>query len=228
MISKSRRNDIVEELSDIITGHHRVAGRPFIVGITGVDTAGKTQMSRELARVLEKEHKVQVIHVDHFHNEKSFRYNPELSEPEQYYRNSINFQRLVDEILDPLHKLGSINKTLVHLDLPTDTWTLQCSYVVTTDTIVIVEGVFLFRPEIQSYIDFFVYLHVPEAVIMERAHLRDVPRQGEDVLRKYERKYLPAQRDYIRKYRPYEHADVVVDNSDWQNPIIQYPHNFVE
>lgn len=214
------RHTLIENLSDIII-QKRPANSAFLVGITGMDTSGKTRFTEELERCLYRRGlKVQIIHVDDFHNPKSIRYARDLPEPRQYYERSINFERLANEVLRPIKEYGQLKTTLTHLDLLSDTWSLQRDYNVNSDTIVLVEGVFLFRPEICSFVDFFIYLHVTEDVVIQRARLRDLPTQGEEVMRKYHSKYLPAQREYIQNVRPDRFSDVVIDNSNWENPKV--------
>jgi phosphoglycolate phosphatase len=50
----------------------RTIGSPFIVGINGIDASGKTVFSKELSRfLLRRGYRVQLIHVDDFHNAKN-------------------------------------------------------------------------------------------------------------------------------------------------------------
>ncbi|PIC04419.1 hypothetical protein CS060_09700 [Anoxybacillus flavithermus] len=226
-MSSETRQNLIKNLCSLIT-LKRLGDKPLIVGITGMDTSGKTQLTAELDNFLKNKNiPVQTIHVDDFHNPKSIRYASDLPEPEQYYERSIDFNRLVHEVLLPIRRRGQIDITLTHLELLSDTWSLQRRYNVTPNTIVLLEGVFLFRQETRPLIDFFVYLHVSEEVIIQRARLRDVPTQGDEVIRKYYTKYLPAQRKYLKKFRPDLFADVVIDNTDWVNPkILVWPKNF--
>lgn len=215
------RHKLLENLCALIR-RMRPSKKPFIVGITGIDGSGKTELARELEHALKRcNQEVQTIHVDDFHNPKSVRYVPDLPEPQQYYMLSINFKRLVNEVLLPIKRYGELHTTLTVLDLHTDRWLLQRHYTVTSNTVVLLEGVFLFRPEIRPYVDLFVYLHVTEDVAIQRARVRDVPTQGEGVLRKYKVKYLPAQREYLQRFCPERYADVVIDNCDWKNPRVR-------
>lgn len=214
------RRQVLDRLVHLIR-QRKPGHRPLIVGITGMDTSGKSQLTHALAGELERfSHQVQVVHVDDFHRPRAQRYLPELPEPVQYYEHSIDFGRAASDVLRPIQVDHSLDVTLKLLDLPSDAWTLERRYVVSDQTIVLLEGVFLFRPELRNLVGLFVYLHVDEPVVLERGRARDVPNQGEEVMRKYHSKYLPAQRSYLAAHPPELHAEVIIDNSSWEEPVV--------
>ncbi len=55
---------------------------------------------------------------------------------------------------------------------------------------------------------------------MERAIERDVPIHGDEIMKKYSSKYLPAQRTYLAEYPADRNADVIIDSNDWENPVV--------
>lgn len=218
---------------------HRVTGivlaakppdRPIVVGITGMDTSGKTMFAGRLAEALRSRGTpFELVHVDDFHNPKSVRYAPEMPEPTQYYELSIDFPRLVAHVLRPVRETGRLDIALRLLDLSTDTWTLHRRYSVTAESVLLVEGVFLFRPEVRPWIDLAVHLDVTEPEVIKRARVRDLPTQGEEVMRKYRTKYLAAQRAYLDRHPPEVFADVIVDNTDWSAPVLRMlPSRYAE
>lgn len=80
------------------------------------------------------------------------------------------------------------------------------------DGIVIVEGVFLQRPELEGQFDLTVYIDVPEEIRLQRVLRRDgYIGDAKAIEEKYERRYFPAERFYVEKCRPEECADFVVD-----------------
>lgn len=193
-------------------------GRPLVAGITGIDTSGKTEFALALGRELGlRGAAVQLVHLDDFHHPKRERYAGP-SEPDNYYERSFDLPRLVAEVLAPIRSTGRVQRELRLLDLHTDAYDLLRRYDVGPETIVLVEGVFLLRPELRHHLDLVVLLDMPFAVAHERARTRDLPVLGEDVLRKYREKYLPAQRRHFAEVDPRGMADVVVDNSDWRRP----------
>lgn len=195
--------------------------RPLVVGITGIDTSGKSELTRLLAQELKGDGgTVQVIHVDDFHCPRIDRYREDLPESVQFYEYTFDFERLGKEVLAPIRDEGCLETSLVCLDVLKDTWTVERHYSVDNDTVVLLEGVFLFRPEISHYLDLVIFLHVDESTAIERARKRDVPAHSKEIIRKYWTKYLPAQRTYLEEYPPERNADVIIDNNDWENPIV--------
>jgi uridine kinase len=214
------RCELLQRLAQLIT-QRKSAERPIVVGITGMDTSGKSEMTSALSSELRRESQhVQVVHIDDFHRPRAQRYCSDMPEPVQYYERSIDFERVARDILQPIRETGQLSVALTLLDLPSDTWTLQRSYAASDQTVVLVEGVFLFRPEVRDLIELLIYLHVDKDVVLERGRARDMPSQGEDVMRKYHTKYLPAQRTYLAAHPPESHADVIIDNSSWQRPTV--------
>jgi HAD superfamily hydrolase (TIGR01549 family) len=188
--------------------------KPLVIGITGIDASGKTLFTDGLSNFLSgKEYPVQVIRIDDFHNPTSVRYAGE-NDADNYFNLSFNIDRLIDELLIPIHNKGSLSTELTHLNLETDSFRNKRSYSVSPDTIVLFEGVFLFRKEIFPYIDFYVYLDIS----FEECLKRGLERGGEE--ERYHTKYIPAQRKYLEEYPPTEHADIIIDNSNWEYPRI--------
>ncbi|WP_346913143.1 hypothetical protein [Clostridium sp.] len=72
------------------------------------------------------------------------------------------------------------------------------------------EGIFIERNEIKGYLDFIIYLDVPQEVRLSRVLKRNWYIGGlKDIKCKYERRYFPAEKN-ILDYSPIENADFVV------------------
>ncbi|WP_457062251.1 hypothetical protein [Mycobacteroides abscessus] len=216
----SAKRTLAGRVADIVSTA-KPGNDPIVVGITGIDTSGKTTLSTKVADSLRSRNKyVVLVHVDDFHNQRSERYVAGIPEPVQYYRHSINFDKLITQILKPIKLYGELDTVLTLLDLHSDSWTLERRYTVRNNTVVLVEGVFLLRPEVRPWIDLMIYVDVSEPEVLKRAKRRDVPIQGRDVMRKYATKYLPAQREYLKEHPPREFADLIINNDDWTAPVL--------
>jgi len=199
----------------------RRPGRPVVVGVTGIDASGKSHLSAELAALLRgRGAAVQTVHVDDFHHPRRQRCAPGVSDPDRYLRHSFDFTRLIRQVLEPLRRHGELHTALAHLDLATDTFTAHRTYTIDAGTVVLVEGVFLLRPELRRLLDLTVYLHVPEHTALLRGATRDTAPAGVDVAGRYRSKYLPAQREFLRQHPPADLADLIVDNTDWDRPTV--------
>lgn len=70
---------------------------------------------------------------------------------------------------------------------------------------------FLQRKELKSYLDFIVYLDVPQEVRLNKVLSRDGYIGGfEDIKCKYEKRYFPAEAKYISEYSPIENSDFIL------------------
>jgi uridine kinase len=88
--------------------------------------------------------------------------------------------------------------------------------VLAANTLLLVDGIFLLRPELNDLWEFRIFVHVePEESIR-----RGVARDGPETEELYRRRYAPGQRLYLEAVRPAELADVVVDNTDVERPSL--------
>jgi HAD superfamily hydrolase (TIGR01549 family) len=192
--------------------------RPFVVGISGIDGAGKTSFAENLEKFLiDRGLKTQSIHVDDFHNPRKIRYAGK-DQADNYFNRSFNIDLIATELLKPLHRRRAFSTRITVLDYVNERYDIEKEFRFDADTIVIFEGVFLFRRELAPYIDYKIHLDISFEESKRRAKHRD----PEAVLKKYDEKYLPAQAKYLKEYPPEGTADMVIDSSDWQRPQLTH------
>ncbi|MHB8105579.1 MAG: nucleoside/nucleotide kinase family protein, partial [Dehalococcoidales bacterium] len=114
-------------------------------------------------------------------------------------------------------KKKPISLKLTTLNWETDKYENDRVYNINQDTIVIFEGVFLFREELAPYIDYKVFLDISLEESKRRAIIRDTTAD----LKKYDEKYLPAQKKYLAEYPPLKIDNIVIDNANWEYPVIK-------
>ena len=217
MTLRAQRTRILGRIAEFV-GLRKPHDRPFVLGVTGIDASGKTHFAFDLGAHIESYGlSVQLVHVDDFHHPKSARYQ-DSDEAESYFHRSFDLGTLVDRVLEPISREGSLNVELQLLDLATDSYQLHQRYEVRPESVVILEGVFLFRDALHCYLDLSVFLEVPFDVARDRGCARDASNLGEDAQRRYDEKYLLAQRRYIDRVAPWRLADFVVENCDWERP----------
>jgi hypothetical protein len=51
---------------------------------------------------------------------------------------------------------------------------------------------------------------------------RAIARDSEEVVDKYDGKYLPAQAKHLEEYPPSQVADIVINNTNWEYPTIKH------
>ncbi len=215
-----RKIPIFDKMLEEIAGRKQ-KDRPFVVGISGIDASGKTDFAKSFEHFLtSRNYKMQMILLDDFHNPKKIRYSGK-DEIDSYYNKSFNLALIINRLLNPISRGKDFSIKLKLLDLYTDRFEAERKYFIDRDTVVIFEGVFLFRKELSSYIDYKVFLEIPLKESMHRARNRDTKIFGKEILKKYKSKYMPAQKMYFNQYPPYKVADMVIDNLNWEFPVIK-------
>ena len=199
----------MEKLMSFILSH-RTLGNTFIVGIDGLGGAGKSTISETLRERLTKQHiRVILLHADDFIHPRAVRYNDSLPAWKCYY----DLQWRYDYLRDILQEMREGNDTGIQIELydkDADCYHTE-HFVSEPDAVMIVEGVFLQRPELAGCFDCMAYLDIPEPVRLERVLQRDVYIGDAAAIReKYETRYFPAEHHYMEECIPAARADVLI------------------
>ena len=211
----------LEQLAASIAGLR--LDHPTRVAFDGVDGSGKTTMADELVEPLRRaDREVIRASVDGFHNPRAVRYARGPDSPEGYFLDSFDYAALKRELLEPIGPRGGGEFRTAVFDYRRDRIVDSPPRTAKRDAVLLFDGVFLSRPELQGAWDLTIWLDVPFEVTVERAVARDSRNGGdaEATRAKYERRYVPGQRLYLAQCRPRERADIVVDNSDLDRPRI--------
>lgn len=204
-------NYIFELIENNITSQEHESA--YVIGINGVDTSGKTKFAAGLnSYLIDRGYKTALIHMDDFHNQLSVR-SKGSNEIDSYINNAFNLGLIEKELLNQIKNGLLIDKELLLLDLDSDKFTNKKHYKIDNDTVVILEGVLLYREPIERYIDYKVFLDISFEEVLKRAKLRDVPRYGVEFLERYKNKYIPIQQKYIDTYMPKQKSNIIIDNS---------------
>ncbi|MGV3527207.1 MAG: uridine kinase [Candidatus Sericytochromatia bacterium] len=189
------------------------------VAIDGVDGAGKTVLGDELAGLLKPLGR-QVIRasVDDFHHPQHLRYQRGATSPEGFFRDSYNYPALVKSLLEPLGPGGSRCFYRHVFDHRTDRPTVPVAEFASADAILILDGIFLHRPELRHYWDFSIFLAVDFSVSIPRCAQRDAG--SPDPLAPENRRYVEGQKLYLAECRPWTSASVVINNADLAHPYL--------
>jgi len=198
---------------------------PVRVAVDGVDAAGKTTLANELAAAIESlGRRVIRASVDGFHHPAAVRRKRGLLSPDGYFHDSFNYPALVDALLQPLCPGGTRLYRRAVFDFRSDQAVEMPAEKAEEDMLLMLDGVFLLRPELRDYFDFSIFVHADFDVTLKRAEARDLEQFGsvEEVRRRYLERYIPGQRLYLASVRPEAFASVVIDNSDLSSPVAQY------
>ena len=191
-------------------GHHK---RP--------PPAGKTTLADELALLLRSRGR-EVIRAstENFHQPRAQRYRHGEFSPEANYHDSFDYDTLRRVLLDPLGPDGDRRYQHAVYDLDTDAAVSQPVTTAPADAVLLLDGVFLLRPELIDRWDLSIFVSAAFEQILDRARIRDLARLGStaEVERRFRTRYIPAQKLYFATARPADHADIVVHNDEPRRP----------
>lgn len=214
-----RRHELLEALASHIATC--AVTHPVRVALDGIDTAGKTTLADELVPLLEARGRPVIrASIDGFHLPRAQRYQRGPTSPEGYYLDSFDNAALRDVLLLTLGPGGSCRYHRAIFDYHTDSPALAPEQKAPPNAILLMDGVFLLRPELVACWDYRIFVEIAFTTALERAIRRDVALFGssEAVQVRYHERYIPGQRLYFESAHPQEHADAIVYNDDLDNP----------
>ncbi len=220
--ARNPTDKLFKHLSGAILGYRKES--PVLVGIDGVDASGKTTLADRLAVYLEQSGR-QIIRasVDGFHNRSIIRYRQGKESPSGYYQDSFNHRLLIEKLLQPL-STGKLEYRERVFDYRIDKAVDVPVQKAEKDAILVMDGIFLFRPELIRYWDIKIFLDVDFDVTVQRAIRRakdlESPETEQEIIDIYNRRYMPGQKLYFEEANPQEIADILIDNNDFDSPVI--------
>jgi uridine kinase len=188
------RAELLAFLSEQIVARKQ-EDRPLKVGIDGRCAAGKTILADELGRVLGSSgFGILRPSVDGFHHPRERRYRQGEYSARGYYQDAYDYDAVIRALIGPLPE----------------------------NTILLFEGIFVFRNQINAYWDYRILVDIDVETSLARSVIRDTGLIGpaDVVRRKLEVRYEPAWKMYVAEENPAGKADVVIDNRDASIPQI--------
>jgi uridine kinase len=168
-----------------------------LIAIDGTDGSGKSHFALALAAAIEAAGRAApVLHVDDFRVPISFEGEAAEHEAALYYERYYDFAALSAALA-------------AFLDGPPD------------GAIGVLEGVLVLRADLPAATP-LVVLEVSPSVARGRILARDRAkgRTPEEIARRIDRRYFPAQARYRAALDPIARADLLVDNDDWTAPRV--------
>ena len=177
-----------------------------LIGIDGLGGSGKTMYAYKLQQQLEGS---VILHLDDFVHKKEVRYNENYEEWYCYYHLQWRYDYLIQKLLLPLKSGLDVNETIEVYNRETDSYILR-EIEIPAGTTVIVEGVFLQRPELRPYFETVIYLELDQETRLQRITDRDIYMGNKkEIALKYNQRYFPAEEKYIEQCNPLALADIV-------------------
>jgi uridine kinase len=196
---------------DVLVRSTPLLRRPALVAVDGVDGSGKTTFAARLAaRYVEQGRPAHVVHMDDFLNPRAIRYRLGRDSPEGFFRDTYDLAAFTAGVMEPLSSSGERSIVFRAFDYRTDCPVHEDPTPISAEGVVIVEGMFLHRDELQGAWDMSVFLDVPFAVSVRRMSERDGTNPNPD--HPSVRRYVEGQRIYLAACRPEQRATHVVAN----------------
>lgn len=197
---------------------------PLRVAIDGIDAAGKTTLADDLASLVETQGRPVIrASLDGFHRPRTERYGQGADSPIGYYQDSFDYVALREALLLPLSLGGTRVYRRAVFDHQTDAPLSSAHERAPDHAVLLFDGIFLLRPELNGWWDFSIFVDVALETALQRALVRDRSLIGSsaDVVARYLRRYFPAQRMYLDTIQPQQRANVVVVNDDPAHPRLR-------
>lgn len=194
---------------------------PIRIAVDGRDAAGKTTFADRLAlQLAARGNEIYRASIDDWQRPPEIRDRRGRFSPDGYYFDGFDFEDAKARLLEPF-SIGA-GFTLRAYDVERERAVEEGVTVAGPGSLLIVDGVFLFRTEIQGCFELGVYLRVSRQTSIDRGVARDAPRRGDAILERqlYEQRYAPAQDRYHEEVSPEDFADLVIDNEDVENPVV--------
>lgn len=191
------------------------------VGIDGLTAAGKTSFGHELAqRISAWGRPVLRATLDDFKRPWRDRHRYDRESGAGYYRNAYDYDAVARLLLRPVAPEGSGACVLCSIDPLTQRDHREVVNQAAADAVLIVDGVFAFRPEINDYWDYRIWLDVDEQTTVHRGTHRDQTWAGAEAEAIHRERYLVAMQLYLAEVSPLRLVDVIIDNTVFDRPRI--------
>jgi len=191
------------------------------VAIDGVDGAGKTTLADGLApAVAARGRPIIRASVDGFHHPRAVRYARGRHSPDGFYLDSYDYAAFRKLLLDPLSPGGSGRYVAENFDHRIDATVGADVRQASSTAALIVDGIFLHRPELRSQWDLSIFLKVDFKISVPRGAGRGLDFGSPDPGAPTNQRYVGGQTRYFEECTPEQSADIVIDYNDLREPKV--------
>ena len=191
--------------------------RSLLVGVSGIDGCGKGYLASQLeARLALHAVTPAILNVDGWLNLPETRFN-QTAPAENFYQNAIRLEEFFAQLVMPLRDRRSIHLIADYVEETASSYRKHI-YDFKDVSVVLVEGIFLFKPRYRKYFDLAIWIDCSFSTALARAI--DRAQEGlspASTIAAYETIYFPAQRIHLTQDKPRENADLIFEN-DYATP----------
>src|SRR5436305_5322613 len=195
----------------VATRAEKSAKQAVLVGISGIDAGGKGFITEKIAkRLQELGWRVATLNADDWLNLPAVclsRHKP----AEHFYEHAMRFDEMFDRLIVPLKENRAVSFVADCADAKGNR--RKHSYEFHRIDIILLEGIFLFRPAYRNCFDLTVWVDCSFATALKRAITRC--QEGlppAETIRAFTTIYFPAQRIHFARDNPQSAADFIIQN----------------
>lgn len=206
---------ITKDIQTLMTTQPRV-----LIAIDGPDGSGKTMFAENLTdHLLSSDIATLHASVDGFHHLRDKRYERGRTSPEGFFLDSYDYETFKKVLLLPFKNGEKTIVTAVH-DVETDALLPRAPLEVGDSRVLVIDGIFLHRDELQDFWDYSLFLDVNFDETFKRMATRDgcPPDPRDDA----NQRYRQGQQLYFQTCNPKSRATRAVDNTDFNHPKIAH------
>ncbi len=216
--------EVFELLKKMILEIQQKKQKVVRVGINGIEGTGKTVFCSKLTEylVLNKLDAIQVS-IDGYHNTKEIRYKQGRDSAKGYYEDGYCEIEFVEKVLKSSQNEKPNYVEMIH-DLETDKILNLEPKKLSHNSIILTDGAYLFKEIYAEHWDLKIYLKTDFETASKRGIRRDSEKLGgfEIAKEKYQNRYHLASKMYVEEFEPENKADIVINNSDFENLKIEH------
>jgi len=186
--------------------------RSLLVGVSGIDGCGKGYVAAQLQAHLALHSVIPtILNVDGWLNLPQKRFD-QSALAENFYENAIRLDQFFTQLIVPLRNGRSVYLVADFVEeTAKDYCKRTCDY--QDVSVVLVEGIFLFKPQYRKYFDLAIWIDCSFPTALARAI--DRAQEGlspANTIAAYDTIYFPAQRIHLAQDKPRENADLIFEN----------------
>ena len=174
---------------------HRLLNQSFVVGINGIDCSGKTTFAKSVSKYF-THHKINNYHldIDNFNNQtiESETYKAFASDSwdeedlDKYYELIINYSEIIKAVSESKNKYP----------------------------IVILEGIFIYKPQLMDLFDLKIYLNIDVFLGRKRFANRRSFKRDKRPFDIYDKIWMLSQTRYDSEVNPKQISDLVINHNN--------------
>lgn len=208
-------------IASVVAMIDRLGPSRLRIAVDGMTASGKSTFGHELAAGISEIHR-QVLRasLDDFKRPWSEAHCYDRVSGEGYFRKAFDYECVKRLLLMPAGPNGSGIVALCSIDPLTQVDHSASTVALGTNGVLVVDGVFALRPELNDYWDLRIWLDIDADLSIARGVRRDAEMEGsqEAAEQLHRSRYQTSERIYIAECNPINRADVVIDNRVFENP----------